>query len=31
MTETEIPQKMQALYDYLNKLDTWLDEVPPVE
>ena len=31
MTETEIPPKMQALYDYLSKLDTWLDEVPPVE
>lgn len=31
MTETEIPPKMQPLYDYIEKLDQWLAEVPPVE
>ena len=31
MTETELPEKMVPFYEYLNKLDSWLNEVPPIE
>lgn len=31
MTETILPPHIQPLYDYLEKIDKQLDEVPPVE
>ena len=31
MTETALPEKMQPFLDYFDKLDQWLDEVPPIE
>mmetsp|Transcript_12795 Transcript_12795/g.21642 ORF Transcript_12795/g.21642 Transcript_12795/m.21642 type:complete len:152 (+) Transcript_12795:137-592(+) len=31
MTETELPEKMRPFHAYLDKLDTWLDEAPPIE
>jgi hypothetical protein len=31
MTETELPEKLVPFYEYFNKLDSWLNEVPPIE
>ena len=31
MTETVLEERIKPFVDYLDKLDTWLDEVPPVE
>lgn len=31
MTKTELPPKMSAFMDYLQKIYDWLDEVPPID
>ena len=31
MTETELTPRIKPLYDYIEKLEQWLDEVPPIE
>lgn len=31
MTETQLTDKVKPLYDWLEKLDKLLDEVPPIE
>lgn len=31
MTSTVLPQKMQPLYDWLEKIENWLNDVPPVD
>ena len=31
MTQTELNPRIQPLYDYLEKLEQWLNDVPPVE
>ena len=31
MTETELPERLQPFYAYIEKLDLWLDEIPPIE
>lgn len=31
MSQTELPAKLQPLYDWLEKIQAWLDDVPPVE
>jgi len=31
MTETPLTPKVQPLYDYLTKLELWLNDIPPVE
>jgi len=30
MTDTALPDHIKPLYDYLEKLNTLLDEVPPI-
>ena len=31
MTETELEDRLKPFVDYLDKIDVWLDEVPPIE
>ena len=31
MTETELPERLQPMFAYIEKLDQWLDEIPPIE
>ena len=31
MTATVLPPKLQPLYDWIEKIEAWLDDVPPIE
>lgn len=31
MTKTELTPRLQPVFDYLNKLSDWIDQVPPIE
>jgi len=31
MSETVLDERIQPFVDYLDKIDVWLDEVPPIE
>mmetsp|Transcript_8214 Transcript_8214/g.12593 ORF Transcript_8214/g.12593 Transcript_8214/m.12593 type:complete len:128 (+) Transcript_8214:188-571(+) len=31
MTETELSERITPLFNYIEKLNQWLDEVPPIE
>ena len=31
MTETVLDERIKPFVDYLDKIDVWLDEVPPIE